>query len=868
MTNRSVPLSLKDFLNAFLPVPRNQKPKRAMATLLKKFSVLKNVKSEDWKEDLIADTFVKIVNSSKLVPGFKLVLSQRRYDANDPTKQKVDGAFFPQAVAPTDGRPHWTEQLVSVEFKKGDTKYDPFEDKANKAMDPDAESRKNVRSQIIGYAEKLFERRPRTHLFMLIVIGRDFRVLRWDRSGVVVTPLIDYVLRPDLLYDFLWRIGRASMVQLGLDPTATLIQPGSDEYKLMDELAEEVATDLVAKRGSIVPNGDENNVFAYVREKFRESLAEDWPRWKLAVPQGDGSMRYFLVGKPAFIAPGLVGRATQGYVAVDPLAEEPKRKFVWLKDAWRTFYNLVEREGVVLKQLKAASVPGIPSLVCHGDLPGQATVTPEIWDKNRKAAEEQRKAPAGKKKGAACKKQKGPVRTAPTTPHAIHPVPATGPSNSSAGAVVPAGPASGTKRRRDEEDCQQELPPPLPGVAGSKADDTEDKCPLRRHFHYRIVVEEVGLSLETFEDGHHLVSVIYDCIGAHKQAAQAGILHRDISGGNILIYPRIVKDPQNPNRNIVMMSGLLTDWELSKDIKVAGPRRARQPERTGTWQYMSVALVNEPTKVVEISDELEAFFHVLLYYAVRYLNSNCKDVPAYMELYFEAYRIFCGRYRCGSLKTFTMTSGELYTSESARSVLRFGSALDHIFRTVLRWLKAHYDVHEDKYIWKGEEDAAPGNTKSDQSERAKCMVAYFDASVDLDEVLDAPAPEAQKILSEQTLKDAQKICVHDNMLALLYCCLTNDSRAKLPSDLRWPERDKVKDRYPDDSPKQLKVAPSGALGTHGDNDSSKRLKSNSGAAVPVQHLPQPPSRSYRSSAGTFDSGFASGSKAIVGSCPP
>ena len=58
MTNRSVPLSLQDFLDTFLPVPHNQKPRRATATLVKKFSVLKDVKTKDWKEDDIAKTFV------------------------------------------------------------------------------------------------------------------------------------------------------------------------------------------------------------------------------------------------------------------------------------------------------------------------------------------------------------------------------------------------------------------------------------------------------------------------------------------------------------------------------------------------------------------------------------------------------------------------------------------------------------------------------------------------------------------------------------------------------------------------------------------------------------------------------------------
>ena len=58
MANRSVPLSLQEFLNTFLPVPHNQKPRRATATLVKKFSVLKDVKTKDWKEDDIAQTFV------------------------------------------------------------------------------------------------------------------------------------------------------------------------------------------------------------------------------------------------------------------------------------------------------------------------------------------------------------------------------------------------------------------------------------------------------------------------------------------------------------------------------------------------------------------------------------------------------------------------------------------------------------------------------------------------------------------------------------------------------------------------------------------------------------------------------------------
>ena len=57
----------------------------------------------------------------------------------------------------------------------------------------------------------------------------------------------------------------------------------------------------------------------------------------------------------------------------------------------------------------------------------------------------------------------------------------------------------------------------------------------------------------------------------------------------------------------------------------------------GTWQYMSVALLNNPSKVVEIADDLEAHFYVLLYHAVRYLRSNCTNVPNWIEDFFDVF---------------------------------------------------------------------------------------------------------------------------------------------------------------------------------------------------------------------------------------
>ena len=54
-----------------------------------------------------------------------------------------------------------------------------------------------------------------------------------------------------------------------------------------------------------------------------------------------------------------------------------------------------------------------------------------------------------------------------------------------------------------------------------------------------------------------------------------GILHRDISSGNILIYPII--DKVGNTRHIIWQ-GVLADWEMAKNMREEA--RKRQPHRT------------------------------------------------------------------------------------------------------------------------------------------------------------------------------------------------------------------------------------------------------------------------------------------------
>ncbi|KAF4607752.1 hypothetical protein EYR40_000087 [Pleurotus pulmonarius] len=142
--------------------------------------------------------------------------------------------------------------------------------------------------------------------------------------------------------------------------------------------------------------------------------------------------------------------------------------------------------------------------------------------------------------------------------------------------------------------------------------------------HVRFVVEEVGRPLESFSSSKEMFRAIYDAFQGHKQAFEkCEILHRDISGGNILILPK--------------GGGLLNDWDMAVKVEEAklGPRAH---ERTGTWAFMSIDLLSGTKCLHKVSDDMESFFWVVLYYSLLYLPHNkagelSEIIPAVFEQY-------------------------------------------------------------------------------------------------------------------------------------------------------------------------------------------------------------------------------------------
>ncbi|THU98085.1 hypothetical protein K435DRAFT_721142 [Dendrothele bispora CBS 962.96] len=150
-----------------------------------------------------------------------------------------------------------------------------------------------------------------------------------------------------------------------------------------------------------------------------------------------------------------------------------------------------------------------------------------------------------------------------------------------------------------------------PGCAYQRT-QTQDVSPsartVRSHIHYRIVLKEVCVgNITDFKDTKELVSVLRDAMIAHTDAyTKAGLLHRDVSAGNILI----TEDRR----------GLLGDWELSK--LVADLSTARQPQRTGTWQFISAALLRPDRPCHSLEDDLESFVHVFSWTCLKHVKNT------------------------------------------------------------------------------------------------------------------------------------------------------------------------------------------------------------------------------------------------------
>ncbi|KAI9430286.1 hypothetical protein H4582DRAFT_2087211 [Lactarius indigo] len=143
---------------------------------------------------------------------------------------------------------------------------------------------------------------------------------------------------------------------------------------------------------------------------------------------------------------------------------------------------------------------------------------------------------------------------------------------------------------------------------------TSSKHEFTPHRHHRLILDNIGKKLETFQCSKDMVRAVLAALIAHRDAYnKCRILHRDISPNNILLT-----ECSN------FEGGMLIDWDLCKMVDPDDPSAggARQSTCTGTWQFMAADLIGNPKINQTFIHDIESAFFVLLWMATHYVQAE------------------------------------------------------------------------------------------------------------------------------------------------------------------------------------------------------------------------------------------------------
>uniref|UniRef100_A0A8H8CGX3 Protein kinase domain-containing protein n=1 Tax=Psilocybe cubensis TaxID=181762 RepID=A0A8H8CGX3_PSICU len=482
----------------------------------------------DEKENTMYDPFIEKIAKINAMPGFKLVNTSNYADRAivKDMKSKPDLAAYKDTVN-LDNVTIYREMELVFEFKPQQNTVDPFDSKATKVsgvvgqvserpFEATPNGRSQCRGQITNYARIMMHRQHRTHCYVVYIGGCYARIIRFDRSGGLVSERINFKKRGDLLLDFLWYYSQTTDEARGLDTTVRVL-PIDDVKAMMAR----------KKLSAWQPASGSKRVYAMdVPEQFVPAKvpAPTMPTPTVADPVKKLHTVYVWgsLSEPNTV----IGRATRGYPAWDPSRPEGE-DIVFLKDSWRLCGEGMEKETDILQTLNRHGVRNVPKYLYGDDIPGHRTITQDYTEAKWNAG----------------------------------------------------------------------------GVAKD----------VMKRVHIRFIEDVVGLPLWEFENPRQLVVAIHDAIIAHQDAYQlCGILHRDVSLGNIL-------------RRRDGKGGVLNDWDLAAryNIETHTPLKdKRQQSRSGTWQFMSIGLLRDPSKVHHCIDDAESFIWALLYCTMRYMKTS------------------------------------------------------------------------------------------------------------------------------------------------------------------------------------------------------------------------------------------------------
>ncbi|KAI5120905.1 hypothetical protein M0805_003005, partial [Coniferiporia weirii] len=664
------PMPVDDFLNTFLPKsgsgPESTKLSPTYFENVHKDALVVSgrgkKKTIHLQESRMYPAFIACMEGLDLM-SLEFTNSSRRGGDEDWVNDhlKPDVSVYRKGSATN--RTRFSEMELFIEFKPQSLD-DPFEGSSTtpeESFVKTTSTAQHIIGQMVSYVVAQLGSGFRTHTFSVLVVGDIARLIRWDRAGAIVSEPIEYAKDPTSFADFFRRYDQLTPEQRGHDTTVST------------PMAEELAK---ARKALIPEEKEENESDKSFQSRRNAILGQTF--YKFAVQKHDSSEPSYFVGpKSTHMAQSLVGRASRG----NPVCELKTGNVCYLKDTWRIDSSRLSKEGSIYEKLRKHEVPNTAPLVDEGDV------------RNVKAAEALRNTRTGSpylRERTSLPADHTPIDGVATTSGDASPYTD---DTTTAQALSESSPQDFSATAADDGDSDSVgtqdtsiINPPSsailePGhsVPDSQDGDTRDGFAANHHgvadtdasllsshagssrpnvqsqdkvetthetvtqlfadeswvyrpkggrrrlhgyIHYRLVLGIVGRDLLSFRSTKELLTAVMDAMEAHGKAYEdAGILHRDISPGNIMI----TKDGR----------GFLIDWDLSKEVD---EEKAVRHGRTGTWQFISAALLQDKRgKKHTYADDLESFLHVLTYVCVRYTASTYTgdDLGNYLAMFDE-----------------------------------------------------------------------------------------------------------------------------------------------------------------------------------------------------------------------------------------
>ncbi|KAI0090942.1 hypothetical protein BDY19DRAFT_932555 [Irpex rosettiformis] len=298
------------------------------------------------------------------------------------------------------------------------------------------------------------------------------------------------------------------------------------------------------------------------------------------------------------------------------------------------------------------------------------------------------------------------------------------------------------------------------------------------------IVQRLYYPVQWLLSSREFVTVMRDCTIASEKSFEIGLLHRDISIGNVMA------NFEDDGKTFV--EGILNDWDHFG--YVSSNNQVRSIHRSGTWPFMSIEILRNPNVRHSIRDEMQSIFWVFLYGTFRFFDNNDAII---WDLFFDKKRKNVeGRveyFGGGAKRDFFLQAGD-FTEPNRTDGITTKALRDVVEAMALYW--QYYYYMEGWWGMHGDWQPLHGNSaRHDISATVRAA-----ASIPLD-----------GLLSERTAStdDNETGLLADDFKEMLskpqtWITVFNRSLKDEPAEI-WPSSDAVPDRYPQDKAKVMRM---------------------------------------------------------------